>query len=93
MPFYNCSHTVEQIAGKRAVLFSYGSGLASSMFSVRVTEDRSPSSGIHKLVSSLSDLKLRLDSRKKVDPMDFDKTMKLREQTHHLGRQKLIRFH
>lgn len=43
-------------------------------------------SGLDKLVSSLSDLRLRLDSRKKVSPPVFSENMKLREETHHLGR-------
>lgn len=36
-------------------------------------------------MSSLSDLKVRLDSRKKVSPAVFSENMKLREETHHLG--------
>lgn len=42
-------------------------------------------SGLDKLVSSLSNLKARLDSRKKVSPAVFSENMKLREETHHLG--------
>lgn len=42
-------------------------------------------SGLDKLVSSLSDLKVRLDSRNKVSPAVFSEIMKLREDTHHLG--------
>lgn len=42
-------------------------------------------SGLDKLVSSLSDLKVRLESRKKVSPAVFSENMKLREETHHLG--------
>lgn len=36
-------------------------------------------------MSSLSNLKARLDSRKKVSPAVFSENMKLREETHHLG--------
>ncbi|KAK7482697.1 hypothetical protein BaRGS_00018290 [Batillaria attramentaria] len=82
---YIACNTLESIAGKRVVLFSYGSGSASAMFSLRVTEDRSPGSALEKLVSSLSDLQQRLDSRQKVAPPDFDSCMKLREETHHLA--------
>jgi len=67
------------------VLFSYGSGLASSMYAVRIGDDTSPGSALDKLLTSLSDLQARLDSRKKVDPADFANSMKLREDTHHLG--------
>ena len=80
-----CRNTLSTIAGKRVVLFSYGSGLASSMFSLRVSEDTAPGSDLDKLVSSLSDLKARLDSRKGVEPSAFEQMMKLREETHHLG--------
>lgn len=42
-------------------------------------------SALDKLVSSMSDLKKRLDSRQKVSPAAFSESMKLREETHHLG--------
>lgn len=42
-------------------------------------------SGLDKLVSSLSDLRVRLNSRTKVSPAVFAESMKLREETHHLG--------
>lgn len=74
------------LAGKKIVLFSYGSGLASSMFSITVTGDASPGSALAKLHQSLKNLQERLDSREKVPPEVFDKTMKLREETHHLGK-------
>ncbi|XP_064604859.1 hydroxymethylglutaryl-CoA synthase 1-like [Liolophura sinensis] len=73
------------LAGKKIVLFSYGSGLASSMFSMTVTGDASPGSALAKLHHSLENLQERLDSRQKVQPEVFDKTMKLREETHHLA--------
>ena len=79
------SNTVESICGKRIVMFSYGSGLAACMFSLRVVEDRTPDSALERLVSSLRDLQERLDSRHKVSPSDFDQCMKLRQETHHLG--------
>lgn len=44
-----------------------------------------PGSPLEKLVSSLSDLETRLDSRKCVPPEKFSEIMKLREDTHHLG--------
>lgn len=45
-----------------------------------------PGSALDKLVSSLSDMQARLDSRKKVPPAVFADNMKLREETHHLGK-------
>lgn len=81
-----CRHSAADLSGKRAVLFSYGSGLAASMFSVRFSDNASPDSALHRLSVSLADLQARLDSRQKVDPAIFSKTMKLREDTHHLGK-------
>lgn len=77
------SHSLESISGKRVVLFSYGSGLASSMFSLKFTDNKAPGSSLLKLVSSLADLRHRLDARVSVSPADFDAAMRLREETHH----------
>jgi len=76
-------HTLTEIKEKRAVLFSYGSGLASSMFAFRAS-DR-VDSVLSRLVDSCADLAQRLDSRQKVSPADFASAMKLREETHHLA--------
>lgn len=70
------------MTGKRLVLFSYGSGLASAMYSIRVTSDLEKLSTITKTVS---DVPKRLSSRKVVPPAEFERTMKLREETHHLA--------
>ncbi|WAR23988.1 HMCS1-like protein [Mya arenaria] len=74
---------IQEIAGCRCVLFSYGSGLASALYSLRITDDLSPLSSLTRLVKNISDVKSCLDRRKKVSPKDFDALMKLREQTHH----------
>ena len=79
------SHTVSTIANKRVILFSYGSGLASSMFSMQFSDNRAPGESLDRLVTSLADLRQRLDARHKVSPEEFDRIMKLREETHHLG--------
>ncbi|NXJ96934.1 HMCS2 protein, partial [Corythaixoides concolor] len=73
------------LAGSRIGAFSYGSGLAASMFSLRVSQDAAPGSPLDKLVSSLADLPARLDARKRVAPQDFADIMKRREETHHLA--------
>jgi len=61
------------LVGKRIVLFSYGSGLASTMFSLVVK------SSIQPLVKQL-DYKNRLSARRKTTPDEFSKTLKLREE-------------
>ena len=80
-----CSQNATQLSGKRVVLFSYGSGLASTMFTLRASQNAAPGSALDKMASGLSDLKERLDSRKQMPPQEFADCMKLREDTHHLG--------
>ncbi|XP_029474691.1 hydroxymethylglutaryl-CoA synthase, mitochondrial [Rhinatrema bivittatum] len=77
-------YSAQQLAGSRIGAFSYGSGLAATLFSIRVSQDSAPGSPLDKLVSSLSDLPARLASRKRVQPKEFEEIMKLREETHHL---------
>uniref|UniRef100_A0A8C3E2J6 Hydroxymethylglutaryl-CoA synthase n=1 Tax=Corvus moneduloides TaxID=1196302 RepID=A0A8C3E2J6_CORMO len=77
--------SARDLAGSRIGAFSYGSGLAASMFSFRVSQDAAPGSPLDKLVSSLADLPARLDARKRVAPQDFAEIMKKREETHHLA--------
>lgn len=55
----------EQLKGKRVGIFSYGSGLASSFFSLKVVGD------VSKMVKTL-DLNARLDGRRTVAPEVFD---------------------
>ncbi|KAL0605098.1 Hydroxymethylglutaryl-CoA synthase, mitochondrial [Plecturocebus cupreus] len=52
-------HSAQELAGSRIGAFSYGSGLAASFFSFRVSQDASPGSPLDKLVSSTSDLPKR----------------------------------
>ena len=68
------------------VLFSYGSGLAASMYMLRVASDYAPGSVLDRLMSTVSDVRERLDSRMKVEPAEFARIMKLREDTHHCGK-------
>ncbi|KAJ6655465.1 hypothetical protein lerEdw1_005166 [Lerista edwardsae] len=77
-------YSAQQLAGSRIGVFSYGSGLAASLFSLKVTQNSAPGSPLEKLVSSCSDLAARLDSRKCISPEKFTEMMKLREETHNL---------
>lgn len=65
----------EALLGKRVSLFSYGSGLASSFFSLQVKED------ISNIVKIL-DLKNKLESRKFVTPQEYEAAIELREKAH-----------
>ncbi|XP_022802331.1 hydroxymethylglutaryl-CoA synthase, mitochondrial-like [Stylophora pistillata] len=80
--FFFFSQSLEELAGKRVMLFSYGSGLASAMFSFRISDDFGPSSPLNTLITSLKDIPARLESRKEVEPAEFLETLKTREHTH-----------
>ncbi|KAJ5439819.1 Hydroxymethylglutaryl-CoA synthase [Penicillium daleae] len=60
---------------KRIALFSYGSGLASSMFSAKIVGD------VSEMVEKL-DLKNRLESRTVLAPQAYDDMCQLREHAH-----------
>ena len=59
---YICNET--NLADKKVALFSYGSGLASSFFSLQIKEG----SGLEKIRQVLSDVGTRLKSRTKISP-------------------------
>lgn len=77
------SASPSELLGHRIVLFSYGSGLASAMFSIKITNDSGPK--FNRLLENLSNIRNNLESRVKVSPEEFDKVMKLREETHNKG--------
>lgn len=79
------SKSATDLSGKRVVLFSYGSGLASAMYSMRVSTDCSPKSSLAALVSNVREIPSQLASRKVVTPAEFEEIMKLREKTHHMA--------
>jgi hydroxymethylglutaryl-CoA synthase len=61
----------EELTGKRVMMFSYGSGLTATMFSLRVARSLAP-------MAQQIDLKNRLAQRIKMDPAEFTKTLALR---------------
>ncbi|GAB7363060.1 hypothetical protein MBLNU230_g3353t1 [Neophaeotheca triangularis] len=65
----------DDMQGKRIGMFSYGSGLASSMFSLKV---RGSTEEMRKKV----DLHTRLDARRTVAPEVYDEMCNLREKAH-----------
>jgi len=69
----------EQLAGKHVALFSYGSGMASSFFSLRISPDSSPDSPLARFTSCLADVLPRLEARSKVAPAEFVATLSGRE--------------
>ncbi|XP_060617434.2 hydroxymethylglutaryl-CoA synthase, cytoplasmic isoform X1 [Anolis sagrei] len=78
-------YSPQQLAGQRIGVFSYGSGFAATLYSIKVSQDATPGSSLDKITASLSDLKARLDSRKRIPPEVFAENMMLRQETHHLA--------
>lgn len=74
---------ISQLAGNKICLFSYGSGLASSMFSITVSNDYSEDSPLHKLIKSLSYIKPLLSERICVVPEKFSAILDLRQKNCH----------
>ncbi|KAI9893121.1 MAG: 3-hydroxy-3-methylglutaryl coenzyme A synthase [Vezdaea aestivalis] len=63
------------LQGRRVGVFSYGSGLASSFFSMKIVGD------VSEMTNKLN-LRKRLDERRVVDPTVYDEMCKLREHAH-----------
>lgn len=81
-----CSKTPSELIGKRIVMFSYGSGLASCMYSLRMADTPQ----LYQLTQSMLNVPKTLAARKTIPPADFEATMKLREETHHLAPYKPV---
>ena len=72
----------EQLQGKRVGIFSYGSGLASSLFSLQVVGD------VNEMIEKL-DLHKRLDERRTVEPQVYDDVSSVYQEE---GVEKLTRI-
>ena len=68
--------------GKRIGMFSYGSGLASTMFSLHVSEDADK---IEKLIALINDVPSRLEARSSVHPTEFTAILKAKEDAYNKG--------
>jgi len=73
------SRPLSELAGSHLALFSYGSGMASSFFSLRVAQQWDEQSALARFARVLNDVQQRLDSRTKVAPEQFVKTLNMRE--------------
>ncbi|EAA11950.3 AGAP005847-PA [Anopheles gambiae str. PEST] len=71
---------VDELLGKRVGVFSYGSGLASSMYSIAVTTDRERLAEFKRHLNYVQPL---LDRRTKVEPAEFTRLMEVREKNNH----------
>ncbi|KAH8269433.1 hypothetical protein KR018_002972 [Drosophila ironensis] len=70
----------KELVGKRIGVFSYGSGLAASMYSLSVTED---AAAFEQFVAKLDYVQPLLNSREKVAPEQFSALMEVREKNNH----------
>ncbi|XP_013187423.2 hydroxymethylglutaryl-CoA synthase 1 [Amyelois transitella] len=82
---YLVSKSPEQLVGKKFALFSYGSGLASTMYSINICDDVSKLNG---LIDSLKESVSLLDKRESVDPAVFSDIMDLRTANYHTAPYK-----
>lgn len=70
-----CNYPPQELQGKKVAAFSYGSGLASSFFSLNIRGD------VSKIAATVG-LQSKLDSRAVLAPKVYDETMLLREKAH-----------
>ncbi|XP_063626738.1 hydroxymethylglutaryl-CoA synthase 1 [Cydia splendana] len=80
---YLISKSPEELIGKKFALFSYGSGLASTMYSINICNDMSAGSKLEKLITSLHDTVSYLDKRVSVEPSKFSELMEIRTKNYH----------
>lgn len=77
------SKNPSELAGSKIGLFSYGSGLAASLFSITVTTDCNESSQLSKLVKNVQLIKPLLSQRHKVAAEKFEACLELRQKNCH----------
>ncbi|XP_050429911.1 hydroxymethylglutaryl-CoA synthase 1 [Adelges cooleyi] len=76
---YLVSLSVDQLPDKKIGVFSYGSGLASSMYSIRV----SGNDGLPALISNLKKSFDNLERRLRVSPENFTEVLEIRQKALH----------
>merc|ERR1711879_1053726 len=69
------------LAGKRVLMFSYGSGLAASIFCIKVPDTPEARAGLAKIQTTVA-IPERLSTRKKITPEQFNKFLDIREVLH-----------
>lgn len=71
---------VSKLNGRHVGVFSYGSGLASTMYSISITNDAEK---LKNLLNKLSYVKPELEQRTKISPQEFTELMNVRVQNSH----------
>lgn len=80
---------LDQIAGKRMLFFSYGSGAMATMYSAKLVQDKDSLRG---LLSCIEDVRDRLKERLRITPQEYSEHLKHRELTHSLPNRKPTGF-
>lgn len=75
---YLVSLPLENLAGKKIGVFSYGSGLASSMYSIKIIDN-----GLPTLISNLKKSIDNLEKRIRVTPEQFTEVLEIRQKSLH----------
>lgn len=70
----------QKLLGTSIAVFSYGSGFAATMYSLRVTSDAAALAGI---TERLRPLRAELEAREQVEPAEFTRLMEVRESNNH----------
>ena len=92
---YLISKPENELHRSRIILFSYGSGVASSMFSLIVNNE--PLTAIEsknkftltKIIKNLTEKKINLDKRVEIDPIQYDNYLHVREKTNKKGKNRV----
>lgn len=80
---YLLSKTSQELENSRICLFSYGSGLASSMFSLTVTDTSNERFTLNRILNNLNEQKTRLlENRVEIEPRLYDAYLQEREVMH-----------
>lgn len=85
---YLTSKKTEKLIGKKIGLFSYGSGLASTMFSLHISSDMSAGSKLEKLINGLRACVDLLEERECVEPTRFSELTDVRTRNYHTAPYK-----
>ncbi|XP_055689794.1 hydroxymethylglutaryl-CoA synthase 1 [Lutzomyia longipalpis] len=74
------THSCEELMGRKVALFSYGSGLASSLYSLTITKD---ATALGSIMDNLKNIAPNLEKRHKLTPEQFCAVLETREQNCH----------
>lgn len=74
---------IAALAGNKVGIFSYGSGLASSFYSITITKDIREDSDLQRMITNLAYVKRQLEARQEKKPEEYTKILDFREKNCH----------